>query len=78
MNLYFIAFLFALVFLISYKPGSGTLQKWFGIKEGMHHEMMEAPEVMTPRREVIEPPYKVTSRDEINARELDNIFGIQR
>jgi hypothetical protein len=40
--------------------------------------MMEAPEVMTPRREVIEPPYKVTSRDEINARELDNIFGIQR
>jgi len=24
------------------------------------------------------PSYKVTSRDEINARELDNIFGIQR
>jgi len=71
MNLYFIAFLFALVFLISYKPGSGTLHKWFGVKEGMHHEMMEAPEVMAP-------PYKVTSRDEINARELDNIFGIQR
>jgi hypothetical protein len=71
MNLYFIAFLFALVFLISYKPGSGTLQKWFGVKEGMHHEMMEAPEVMVPA-------YKVTSRDEINARELDNIFGIQR
>ena len=72
MKLYFIAFLVALVFLISYKPGSGTLQKWFGVKEGMHHEMMEAPEVnMTPS-------YKVTSRDEINARELDNIFGIQR
>jgi hypothetical protein len=71
MNLYFIAFLFALVFIISYKPGSGTLQKWFGIKEGMHHEKMEASEVMAP-------PYKVTSRDEINARELDNIFGTQR
>jgi hypothetical protein len=37
----------------------------------MHHEMMEAPEIMAP-------VYKVTSRDEINARELDNIFGIQR
>jgi len=71
MNLYFIAFLVALVFIISYKPGSGTLQKWFGIKEQMHHEMMEASEV-------IAPPYKVTSRDEINAREMDNIFGIQR
>ena len=72
MNLYFIAFLFALVFIISYKPGSGTLQKWFGVKEGYgRYEMMEAPEVMAP-------PYKVTSRDEINARELDNIFGIQR
>ena len=71
MNLYFIAFLAVLVFLISYKHGSGTLQKWFGVKEGMNHEMMEAPEVMAP-------PYKVTSRDEINARELDNIFGIQR
>jgi len=71
MNLYFIAFLIALVFIISYKPGSGTLQKWFGVKEGMHHEMMEVPDVMAPT-------YKVTSRDEINARELDNIFGIQR
>ncbi len=71
MNLYFIAFLAVLVFLISYKPGSGTLQKWFGVKEGMHHEMMEAPEIMAP-------VHKVTSRDEINARELDNIFGIQR
>ena len=71
MNLYFIAFLFALVFIISYKPGSGTLQKWFGIKEGMHHEMMEGESITAP-------PYKVTSRDEINARELDNIFGIQR
>jgi len=71
MNLYFIAFLIALVFIISYKPGSGTLQKWFGVKEGMHHEMMED--------EVVENPiFKVTSRDEINARELDNIFGIQR
>ena len=71
MNLYFIAFLLALVFIISYKPGSGTLQKWFGVKEGMHHEMMEG--------EVVENPiFKVTSRDEINARELDNIFGIQR
>jgi hypothetical protein len=71
MNLYFIAFLIALVFIISYKPGSGTLQKWFGVKEGMHHEMMEG--------EVVEKPiFKVTSRDEINARELDNIFGIQR
>jgi len=71
MNLYFIAFLIALVFIISYKPGSGTLQKWFGVKEGMHHEMMEG--------EVVENPiFKVTSRDEINARELDNIFGIQR
>ena len=71
MNLYFIAFMIALVFIISYKPGSGTLQKWFGVKEGMHHEMMEG--------EVVENPiFKVTSRDEINARELDNIFGIQR
>jgi len=71
MNLYFIAFLVALVFIISYKPGSGTLQKWFGIKEQMHHEMMVAPEVTTP-------PYKVTSRDEMNAQEINNIFGIQR
>ena len=71
MNLYFIAFLIALVFISSYKPGSGTLQKWFGVKEGMHHEMMEVPDVMAPT-------YKVTSRDEINARELNNIFGIQR
>jgi len=71
MNLYFIAFLIALVFIISYKPGSGTIQKWFGVKEGMHHEMMEG--------EAVEKPiFKVTSRDEINARELDNIFGIQR
>ena len=71
MNLYFIAFLAVLVFLISYKPGSGTLQKWFGVKEGMHHEMMEAPEIMAPT-------YKVTCRDEINARELNNIFGVQQ
>ena len=71
MNLYFIAFLIALVFIISYKPGSGTMQKWFGVKEGMHHEMMEG--------EVVENPiFKVTSRDEINARELDNIFGVQQ
>ena len=71
MNLYFIAFLIALVFIISYKPGSGTMQKWFGVKEGMHHEMMEG--------EVVEKPiFKVTSRDEINARELDNIFGVQQ
>ena len=74
MNLYFIAFLFALVFLISYKPGSGTLQKWFGVKEGMHHEMMEAPDSVPEQRF----PYEITSRDEMNAREVDNIFGIQR
>ena len=72
MNLYFIAFLIALVFIISYKPGSGTPPKWFGVKEGYgSYEMMEEPDVMAPS-------YKVTSRDEINARELDNIFGIQR
>jgi len=71
MNLYFIAFLIALVFIISYKPGAGTMQKWFGVKEGMHHEMMEGEAAETPI-------FKVTSRDEINARELNNIFGVQQ
>lgn len=55
-NLYIFIVVFVLVFLISYKPGSGFVQKWLGIPEKMENE------VVTNTDE----EYKVTSRDMMN------------
>jgi len=67
-KLYVALIVLVVVFLISYKPGSGLLEDWFGIQE-RSKEKQEAPPA--------EKNYKVTSRDMMNAKESDIIFGIQ-
>ena len=67
-KLYVALIVLVVVFLISYKPGSGLLEDWFGIQE-RSKEKQEAPPA--------EKSYKVTSRDMMNAKESDIIFGIQ-
>lgn len=67
-KLYIALIVLVVVFLISYKPGSGLLEDWFGIQE-RSKERQEAPSA--------EKSYKVTSRDLMNASSLDKTFGIQ-
>ena len=67
-KLYVALIVLVVVFLISYKPGSGLLEDWFGIQE-RSKEKQEAPPA--------EKNYKVTSRDMMNASSLDKTFGIQ-
>jgi len=67
-KLYIALIVLVVVFLISYKPGSGLLEDWFGIQE-RSKEKMEEP--------VEKKDYKVTSRDLMNASNEKKIFGIQ-
>jgi len=66
-KLYIALIVLVVVFLISYKPGSGLLEDWFGIQE-RSKEKQEAG---------AEKNYKVTSRDMMNAKESEIIFGNQ-
>jgi len=66
-KIYIALIVLVVVFLISYKPGSGLLEDWFGIQERRSKEKME----------VKEEAYKTTSRDMMNASNEKKIFGIQ-
>ena len=63
-KIYIALIVLVVVFLISYKPGSGLLEDWFGIQERSKEKM-----------EVKEEAYKTTSRDMMNAKESEIIFG---
>jgi len=65
-KIYIALIVLVVVFLISYKPGSGLLEDWFGIQERSKEKM-----------EVKEEAYKTTSRDMMNASNEKKIFGIQ-
>jgi len=67
-KLYVALIVLVVVFLISYKPGSGLLEDWFGIQERSKEKQESPPS---------EKSYKVTSRDLMNASSLDKTFGIQ-
>jgi len=66
-KLYVALIVLVVVFLISYKPGSGLLEDWFGIQERSKEKQEHKKE----------EEYKVTSRDMMNAKESDITFGIQ-
>jgi hypothetical protein len=67
-NIYLIVFILVVVFLISYKPGAGTMGKIFGFDEAQGRKKTDGDEI-------VEEP--MISRDEISARKIDNIFGKQ-
>lgn len=69
-NLFLIVVLILVVFVISYKPGSGLLSDWFGIDEGGRRREKQEEKVVEE--------YEVTSRDMMNAKESEIIFGGQR
>jgi len=66
-KLYVLLIVIVVVFLISYKPGSGLLEDWFGIQERSKEKMEHKKE----------ENYEVTSRDLMNASNEKKIFGIQ-